>query len=1007
MRGDRGWLLAVTALWILLGLLPLALLTSSSIELSQGAVHDEVGDRVRTTASVSRVVVEQQMSSLKQLVSAYAQRPDVLQAVTSGKPAPAATMERFHGELARMRGGVSGVIVIGPRGDMVGARPQSVLPQDVRNTDWYLTVHNQRRPYISQAYTPPMPGVSRAIAAAAPVSSADGKSLLGVVAVVYSLDAIQDLASQAAEAQGIRLLITDQSGVLVADPGRKLYALTSLREDPRVDAALAGRTWFTTHQGADGTVLSASEPIPDIGWTVTAEVPAATALASADQLRVRVLAIAAVLALLILIGLGVQLHTTRGRRRAQQELAGYAAALASARDEAVKASEAKTEFLAKISHEIRTPINGVLGMNTLLLDTPLDDEQRHYAGTARESAQSLLRLLDDFLDLSKIEAGHLEVEAVPFDLPRLCDEVVAPFAPHAYRQGLWLTLRLGDSVPQRVVGDPVRLGQVLTNVVGNALKFTDQGGVGLEVELEDGVAGDERVTLRFTVTDTGVGVAPEDRERVFAIFRQVDSPITRRTGGSGLGLAISRQLTELMGGRIGLDSVEGVGSRFWVRLPVDVVTWSPPASPALRGRRALVTDTGEDAGTSSHGPWGGGRADAGTSSHGPWGDERADAGLAARILRDAGLDVEVAADARSALEALRAAAAEGRPFDLAVADLEVGAAILADPPPCDTSVVVLVTPGRPGVAWPIASADRVVQPITRPLSRRRLLAAVENALGAAPPAGTPPPPRARPTAPSPGIPACGADLPDRHTPDLSDLHAPDLHLGAAVVESPVRARILLAEDDEVSRDVATIVLRKAGHHVETVDDGRQAVTAALSGAYDLVFMDCQLPVLDGLAATEEIRLHEARRVPIIAMTAAALPADRVRCLDAGMDDHLTKPVNWQHVLARVPDWIAAPGLPPELEGLSPEDVRAIAAAFRATAGRTLDELRRAVEEGELDRAAGLAHRLAGSCSTVGATGAAALCRRVEDLARLGGQDGDLLARLDQEFRGLPGWMNVS
>ncbi|MFG3442111.1 ATP-binding protein [Nonomuraea sp. NPDC047897] len=986
MRGDRGWVLAVTALWILLGLLPLALLTSSSITLSQDAVHDEVGDRVRTTASVSRVVVEQQMSSLKQLVSAYAQRPEVLQAVTSGEPAPAATMERFHAELARMRGGVSGMIVIGPRGDMVGARPQSVLPQDVRNTDWYVTVHNQRRPYISQAYTPPMPGVSRAIAAAAPVSSADGKRLLGVVAVVYSLDAIQDLASQAADAQGIRLLITDQSGVLVADPGRKLYALTSLREDPRVDAALAGRTWFTTHRGADGTVLSASEPIPDIGWTVTAEVPAATALASAGQLRVRVLAIAAVLALLILIGLAVQLHTTRGRRRAQQKLAGYADALAAARDEAVKASEAKTEFLAKISHEIRTPINGVLGMNTLLLDTPLDDEQRHYAGTARESAQSLLRLLDDFLDLSKIEAGHLEVEAVPFDLPRLCDEVVAPFAPHAYRQGLWLTLRLGDSVPQRVVGDPVRLGQVLTNVVGNALKFTDQGGVGLEVELEEGNAGDERVTLRFTVTDTGVGVAPEDRERVFAIFRQVDSPITRRTGGSGLGLAISRQLTELMGGRIGLDSVEGVGSRFWVRLPVDVVTWSHPAAPALRGRRALVTDTRGDSvrGHEANGRGGG----LGGGRGGGLGGGRADAGLAARILRDAGLRVEEAADERSALEALRAAAAEGRPFDLAVADLEVGAAILADPPPCDTSVVVLVTPGRPGVAWPIASADRAVQPITRPLSRRRLLAAVENALGV----GAPPSPRPRPAQPPAAAPS-GED-----SPTLLDVPG---------VAAPVRARILLAEDDEVSRNVATIVLRKAGHHVEAVDDGRQAVTAALSGAYDLVFMDCQLPVLDGLAATEEIRLHEERRVPIIAMTAAALPADRVRCLAAGMDDHLTKPVNWQHVLAQVPDWIAAPGLPPELEGLSPDDVREIAAAFHATAGRTLDELRQAVDEGDLDRAAGLAHRLAGSCATVGATGAADLCRRVEDLARRGDRDPDLLGRLDEEFRDLPRWMNVS
>ncbi|MDF2709530.1 MAG: response regulator, partial [Nonomuraea muscovyensis] len=244
--------------------------------------------------------------------------------------------------------------------------------------------------------------------------------------------------------------------------------------------------------------------------------------------------------------------------------------------------------------------------------------------------------------------------------------------------------------------------------------------------------------------------------------------------------------------------------------------------------------------------------------------------------------------------------------------------------------------------------------------------------------------------------------PARPQPPVPDEQQP---LPGARPDAPVRARILLAEDDEVSRNVATIVLRKAGHHVDAVDDGRQAVSAALSGGYDLVFMDCQLPVLDGLAATEEIRLQEERRTPIIAMTAAAMPGDRVRCLDAGMDDHLTKPVNWQHVLARVPDWIAAPGLPPELEGLTPEDVMEIAAAFRATAGETLDELRRAVREGDLERVAALAHRLAGSCATVGAGGAADLCRRVEDLALGGGADPALLDRLDEEFREIPRWMN--
>ncbi|WP_043620080.1 hybrid sensor histidine kinase/response regulator [Nonomuraea candida] len=969
------WLLAVTALWTLLGLLPLALLTSSSISLSEHAVRGEADHRVRTTASVSRVVVEQQMGSLKQLVTAFAQRPQVRQAVAD--PAPG-TLRDWLGELRRMRDGVSGLIMISPEGDMLGAEPPTVLPQDVSTTDWYRAVRDEHQAHVSQAYTPTMVGVSRAVAVAAPIPSADGTAMLGMLTVVYSLDAIQEFAEEAANAQDIRLLITDKAGVLVADPGRQLYALTSLREDPRVDRALNGQAWNGEYNGIDGLVLSASEPIPSIGWTVTAEVSATEAMASAEQLRANVLTVALLLALLILSGLGLQIHSTRGRRRAQATLARYAAELADARDEAVSASSAKSEFVAKISHEIRTPINGVLGMNSLLMGTRLDEEQRYYASTAQESAQNVLRLLDDFLDLSRIEAGHLQVEEVPFDLPRLCDEVVAPFAPYAYEQGLWLTLRLDENVPSQVCGDPARLRQVLTNLVGNALKFTFQGGVDLHVTLDEGEPGQERVVLRFAVADTGIGVGPQDRERVFGVFRQVDSPITRRTGGSGLGLAISRQLVELMGGRIGLDSVEGVGSRFWATLPVDVLTWAEPGAGTLEGRRALVAD--------------------------PRPEDRT---LAARLLAQAGAEVEETRDERTALARLRAAAAEGAPYELAVVALDLGAgaeaaggtngsggsngsggaggahpgepaaprslahAILTDPLLQATSVIVVVTPGRSGFAWPGAAGERAVQSMTRPLSRRRLLAAVENALGA---------------------PECPGEPRE----------------GAQADGGAEGARILVAEDDEVSRQVAMLVLGQAGHSVEVVDDGAKAVRAVLTGGYDLVFMDCQLPVQDGLAATEEIRRREEAHTPIIAMTAAAMPGDRIRCLEAGMDDHLAKPVDWPRVLARIPEWTASAGLPPELAGLSQEAIADVARAYLATATRTYEELRQAVRDGDQESAAALAHRLKGACATVGAAREAELCRRAEDLARAGHTvDEALLDELGGLLGDVPDWMGAS
>jgi CheY-like chemotaxis protein len=545
----------------------------------------------------------------------------------------------------------------------------------------------------------------------------------------------------------------------------------------------------------------------------------------------------------------------------------------------------------------------------------------------------------------------------------------------------------------RVCGWRSTWPRISPSIVGNALKFTDQGGIDLEVTLEpprdQGVPSTvDRATLRFTVRDTGIGVGPEDRDRVFETFHRLDSPITRRTGGSGLGLAISRQLVELMGGRIGLDSVKGVGSRFWVTLPLDVLARTAPAHGELN---VLVADADDD-----------------------------DRDRVRRILSGAGLVVEEAMDAATAMDALRAAAADRSPYDLAVIDLHMSLAgngastprpddaeesladaVLADPRLHATGVIVLITPGRTGVAWPAASRtkDRIVQPVTLPLSRRLLLTAAQNALGASP-----------------------APAPQTLLPRPYDGGAQD-HPGVGA--RPLR--VLVVEDDDVSSQVARLVLQKAGHHVDVVDDGERAVRAVLREQYDLVLMDCQLPGLDGLAATAEIRRRQAAsaRVPIIAMTAAAMPDDRIRCIEAGMDDHLTKPVDWTQVLARIsvratepptapapastseaPDIPDAPDAPAELDGLTAEDIADIANAFAASTPEVLGRLRTSLEAGDFDAARLLAHRLTGSCATVGAARAAELCQEVEAAAaaRRQGTPGDdapltaVLSRLEEEMR---------